>query len=220
MLVEQITIEKLEHQEKVIPAKEPTCTSTGLTEGKYCAKCNNCKKTFEDYTNISLYKSNYGYTFFKTATNGKAMTKLYDEMEERLADFHKNYNRTASYFEEYKKLGSFGAHGWNIVKMDDGNWYWFDPTWGENNKNKYFCVPDDSFKNHTPWPSNNAQITLPKASNTAFSSEDILEINEIFRMGNISYKLISSKTVIPLSKRENGPNKIAYNGVVYDILEE
>jgi len=36
---ETITVEALGHTEEVIPAVEPTCTETGLTEGKKCSVC-------------------------------------------------------------------------------------------------------------------------------------------------------------------------------------
>jgi len=36
---ETITVDALGHTEKVIPAVEPTCTETGLTEGKVCTVC-------------------------------------------------------------------------------------------------------------------------------------------------------------------------------------
>ena len=48
------------------------------------------------------------------------------------------------------------AHAWNMAKMDDGNWYWFDPTWDDPEMStgysfrdilgtdyKYFCVNDN-----------------------------------------------------------------------------
>ncbi|MBQ2734176.1 MAG: hypothetical protein IJF74_08450 [Clostridia bacterium] len=43
------------------------------------------------------------------------------------------------------------THLWTLAKMDDGNWYWFDPTWDDEDKNgaygyyikyNYFCVND------------------------------------------------------------------------------
>ncbi len=39
-------------------------------------------------------------------------------------------------------------HAWNLAKMDDGNWYWFDltwddaPGWMDGIKYNYFCVND------------------------------------------------------------------------------
>lgn len=441
VLVEQVTIAKLEHQEVIDPAIEATCSHYGKTEGKHCSvchkklvgqelidkidhkeivvdtitstctkwgavgvtkcevcnlvikdqefleptkhiymdgKCLKCSETLIDYSNVNLYKSNYGDIFFDTAENGEAMKNLYAEMEDVLTVFHNDYSINASYFKEHEKLGSlylvvefnyrkygltveeaktvyslfrrdhpifywitthivwnttyikistvedyangkdrqkcnekmyegiedyakltngetseynialiyYGAiidnnsyarneegnpeaslwahsviggflynkfvcegyaklfqlllnlsgieniyvsgivsvgHGWNIVKMDDGNWYYFDLTFGENNRTKYFCVPDDSFENHTPYPSNvlgvNAQITLPEASNTAFSSEEILEIGEVFKVEGTMYRLYSYETIVLISGDAPQNDKLVYNGVVYDILD-
>lgn len=41
-----------------------------------------------------------------------------------------------------------GPHAWNLAKMDDGNWYWFDLTWDDKPgmfydiNYRYFCVND------------------------------------------------------------------------------
>lgn len=32
---------------------------------------------------------------------------------------------------------SWGGHAWNMVEMDDGNYYWFDVTWDDGKKVKY-----------------------------------------------------------------------------------
>ncbi len=40
------------------------------------------------------------------------------------------------------------SHGWNLVQMDDGEWYWCDPTWDDEQISnlgydyRYFCVTD------------------------------------------------------------------------------
>ena len=41
-----------------------------------------------------------------------------------------------------------GAHAWNMVKLDNGEWYWYDLTWDDGTRsNKYFCVTE--MDNHT-----------------------------------------------------------------------
>ncbi len=38
------------------------------------------------------------------------------------------------------------GHEWNLVKMDDGKWYWFDPTFNDGDNtfgHTFFCVTDD-----------------------------------------------------------------------------
>jgi hypothetical protein len=40
-------------------------------------------------------------------------------------------------------------HGWNLIRLDDGEWYWCDLTWDDNELSdlgydyRYFCVTDD-----------------------------------------------------------------------------
>jgi hypothetical protein len=48
-------------------------------------------------------------------------------------------------------------HGWNLIQLDDGNWYWCDLTWDDSKtsqdtyfsemKYNYFCVNDTQFVN-------------------------------------------------------------------------
>lgn len=43
--------------------------------------------------------------------------------------------------------GNTEAHMWNLAKMDDGNWYWFDLTWDDSNSEmiySWFCKNDTS----------------------------------------------------------------------------
>lgn len=50
------------------------------------------------------------------------------------------------------KEGNYnGAHRWNVVQIDDGDWYEMDVTWddGDTKRYKYFCVPSETMnKNH------------------------------------------------------------------------
>ncbi len=56
--------------------------------------------------------------------------------------------------------GGGEAHAWNLAKMDDGKWYWFDLTWDDASVNgqaswkwgiryNYFCVTDTTDVNKT-----------------------------------------------------------------------
>ncbi len=48
---------------------------------------------------------------------------------------------------------SGGRHAWNMVRMDDGKWYWFDLTWNDIGEEfdgvryQFFCVGDTQFIN-------------------------------------------------------------------------
>ncbi len=82
-------------------------------------------------------------------------------------------------------VGGNEQHAWNLVQMDDGEWYWFDLTWGDRPRWKwgishyYFCVPGDSFDEHTPNTSSNMgiafQYDLPERAYKAYSSDDAVD---------------------------------------------
>lgn len=40
-------------------------------------------------------------------------------------------------------IANDGAHAWNMVKLDNGEWYWYDLTWNDGTESdKYFCVTE------------------------------------------------------------------------------
>ena len=42
--------------------------------------------------------------------------------------------------------GTYGAHAWNLVKLDDGMFYWFDATWNDSlASDGFFATTDDEF---------------------------------------------------------------------------
>jgi len=60
---------------------------------------------------------------------------------------------------------SGGRHAWNVARMDDGNWYWFDLTWNDIGQNHdgiyypYFCVNDTQI---VDWRDIRTGTTTPK----------------------------------------------------------
>ncbi len=78
-----------------------------------------------------------------------------------------------------------GGHAWNLAKMDDGRWYWFDLTWDDYDggySHTYFCVTDDQKLNyrgetfvsdHVPDgldPEQRFQYPLPERSRWEYSA--------------------------------------------------
>lgn len=116
-----------------------------------------------------------------------------------------------------------GAHAWNLVRLDDGNWYWFDLTWGDVNTNpyKYFGAIDGVMHTHTPSAPNEKGIgvnpPLPASAASPFRSDDVPLIGETFTSGGTTYKRISSDTVQFISGKWTGAKKMVHNGVVYLI---
>ena len=51
----------------------------------------------------------------------------------------------------------WGAHGWNMIRLDDGKWYHVDCTWDDPNegggyeRHTYFCVDDETLAKDHRW---------------------------------------------------------------------
>ena len=72
-------------------------------------------------------------------------------------------------------IANNGRHAWNLVKLDDGKWYWCDITWDDVVNYYYFCVPETaSFtSSHIPYtPESNTPYdrlyTLPERATAKF----------------------------------------------------
>lgn len=115
-----------------------------------------------------------------------------------------------------------GPHAWNIAKMDDGGWYWFDLTWDDKPgmfyeiNYRYFCVNDTqnikwvdgpwlpgddweaSFpeKHHFYTPESSGeffQYALPERSQNAFSAD--FSIRSGFSVGDFEYIITGDREV-------------------------
>ena len=123
----------------------------------------------------------------------------------------------------YVSGDAFGSHFWNLVKLDDGQWYWFDLTWGDTDSSpyRYFCQIDQGLTTHKPTPSNQQglyfNIPLPERSKSAFTSDTILEYGETFTVSGCEYKLCAPGTVKLVSGSAGSEPRVAYNGCVYEI---
>ena len=98
------------------------------------------------------------------------------------------------------------GHAWNMVQLNNGNWYLYDLTWddqpndAEGQTHKYFCNSVGTFNSdHTPTPSNIADgldylYPLPDAASADYQTES-LELNESFTVQGISYKFVGYNRV-------------------------
>ena len=75
---------------------------------------------------------------------------------------------------------SWGAHAWNMIKLDDGKYYDIDVTWDDNlSGRQYFVIGSTEFNNdHVPDPAGNRGTSnyfyeLPTASETTFNTANI-----------------------------------------------
>lgn len=118
--------------------------------------------------------------------------------------------------------GSFGGHAWNLVKLEDGSWYWYDLTWDDSPgyvlgaKYNYFCVNDtqntnwmdgnvsglteyDFLDSHKPFAAGESGMelpfTLPARSAGKFTSTTQLLLRQSFTYGGYKYGVMGYNTV-------------------------
>ena len=138
------------------------------------------------------------------------------------------------------------AHAWNMAKLDDGEWYWFDLTWDDTPdfafgvSHRYFAVNDSepllgldgpwvtaesSFAaNHSPYIANNTGIdfnyTLPARSDSPFNSSDAL-LRSVFKVDQLSYAITGANTVCLVKIESAGavvvPETVSYGGIEYKV---
>ena len=138
-----------------------------------------------------------------------------------------------------------GGHAWNVVKMDDGNWYWFDLTWddvpalGWGVRYSYFCVNDTDnvhfyhqdgdrilspatfLEEHTPSPKMNSTIyfmyALPEISETSYEGN----LRDVFTVDEMTYAVSGYRTVQFVYTEKSGcveiPETVSFDGVTYTV---
>ena len=124
-------------------------------------------------------------------------------------------------------------HAWNLVKLDDGKWYWFDPTWDDTIyggvcRYEYFCGAESSFADHDPAEATHCSggvtfyvnMTLPTRATTEYDGANVLELYATFVKDGNTYQRTSYDT-LRLVKITNQSaaraEEITYNGVTYTV---
>ncbi|MBQ8259684.1 MAG: hypothetical protein IJY97_09015 [Clostridia bacterium] len=142
--------------------------------------------------------------------------------------------------------GNGGSHAWNLVKLDDGKWYWYDVTWGDqdwsyhNVIHLYFCVNDTEARKfdfgsgyfngvvfldkHVPEANRTLgkdyNPVLPERSSTSFTTDDTM-LYDTFTLDGTTYKVIGYDTVICSSFwgiSSTPPETLTYNGRKYKVI--
>lgn len=114
------------------------------------------------------------------------------------------------------------SHCWNLARMDDGNWYWFDPTWGDASGEpyRYFCTLDSAMKTHTPTPENQYGMyfnhVLPQRAQVAFASSEFPNIEESITVDGSRYIRCAWDT-LRLVGAVPQQEMLVYRGTVYRI---
>ncbi len=81
----------------------------------------------------------WAHTIVGYVDHGAGVCETYTEI------FHVMLNFSGVECIRVHGTGNGGNHAWNLAKMDDGNWYWFDLTWDDYENYygyNYFCLND------------------------------------------------------------------------------
>ena len=138
-------------------------------------------------------------------------------------------------------------HAWNMVRMDNGDWYWFDLTWDDTPEwmfgvsYNYFCATDTQNVSWIdgPWVSSERSFAethkpfTPDGSGTDYlyalperaENEIDLEITtlrECFEVDAMTYTLISANEVQLVGILKSGdviiPDVVSYGGYDYTVV--
>ncbi|MBD5131622.1 MAG: leucine-rich repeat protein [Clostridiales bacterium] len=123
-------------------------------------------------------------------------------------------------------------HAWNLVKLDDGEWYWYDLTWDDTpdvywgTSHTYCCAPDGDFlKTHTVGSSADWGVSflydLPARAAAEYDGDEILYYDG-FTLDGTDYVVVGYDTV-NLSRITTGgkysiPETVAYGGREFTVV--
>lgn len=138
-------------------------------------------------------------------------------------------------------------HAWNLVKLDDGMWYWCDLTWDDTPdfawgiSYRYFCVndtqnvgwtdgpftmqPSTFLSSHIPYEKVDTGVNynyeLPARSSSEFDGAEIM-LRDTFDVGNLTYAIAGYNSVQLVAARANGnieiPSSVAYLGESFKVI--
>lgn len=139
------------------------------------------------------------------------------------------------------------CHAWNLIRLDDGKWYWVDvtwddaPNWKEGYCHLYFCTTDneniwdgygmslnetfftnpDHALNTTNEYGVSFSIGIPERSSTPYTSDSFPIVPEEFKIGSTNYR-VSGYSLISVSFYIVGtefPDTMDYRGRTYNVLK-
>ncbi len=182
-----------------------------------------CNNITYDYTSIGTLK----HTAYAALINKKAVCQGYAALFYRLA-LENNIDVRL-----IPGLGNGGAHGWNIVKIED-KYYNVDATWDTNfvkSGYRYYLVTDNNFPDHirdAEYATNEFYKTYPMGTQNYTSAMNemykkttkVIKINNVWRMlinGVIDYNYTGiGSNELGTWYLENGKVNFDYTGTYFD----
>ena len=137
-------------------------------------------------------------------------------------------------------------HAWNLVCLDNGEWYWYDLTWDDQpgwmlgTRYNYFCVNDTDcvkwndgstdksstfLQDHIPTVPGgvgvNYSYELPDRAENSFDYNGLLLRDDIITSNGLSYVLVGFNAVCLIKIEAEGdviiPETVSYNGYELDV---
>lgn len=192
------------------------------------ADATNNYETTLAYYNMILKNTRYAYAADGSPSGEDWAHSILGALDEHRAFVCEGYAKLLQVLLNYSGIENMyitgntpGDHAWNLVRMDDGKWYWFDATWDDNKNDqwnyRYFCRADDFMNNRTvdDW------ITIPQPASKDFESDNILEINETFSCDQNTYKRVGYNEVklIRINNADAVSDTVAYMGRTYTVIQ-
>ncbi len=139
-------------------------------------------------------------------------------------------------------------HAWNLIKLDDGQWYWCDLTWDDKPDwtwgytHNHFCVTDSQDTNWLddadPQPpvtfmenhrigealdqTMTWEVTLPARATKPYAGKSDVLLRDTFTVGDGTYSVNGYRTVQLLQTTATGayriPETVTYKGYRYTVI--
>lgn len=126
------------------------------------------------------------------------------------------------------------GHAWNMVKLENDQWYWYDLTWddqpyiGRGVVHNYFCKSDNEFDDHTVNTDKNVKdylYDIPVVATEVYQTEG-LELGETFTLDGFTYQYVGYNRVSVFKCLTVGadglvtiPSTVEEWGVTYKVAE-
>ena len=138
-------------------------------------------------------------------------------------------------------------HAWNMVKMDNGEWYWFDltwddtPNWADGVSYNYFCTTDgqDVSQMDGPWKADQKSFadthahsnpdsynidylySIPERAKKTVDA-DVAILRDVFVVDGFKYAVKAFNEVQLIGILKSGeveiPESVSYDGYSYDVV--